>query len=399
MILLLVSSKYMPEYSGSGYRAHNLYKRLSSKHPDIKLLVATGSETDNTCIDYIYDGIKIKRISCKPFPNIDNTFLRMLKIPINFHAEYSAAIDYFNTLHKPDLIHIFGKNYVTAAALNYARINNIPAIIELCNEMDTPLQYIPFANRIEASNKLPNKYLFVCISERLKVTCLKNNILEDNLWCRPNPVDENRFRTVENTDKISLRKKLTRFNENDIVISCIAKYIPRKNHKILIEAMKYLPEQYKLFLAGPIVDSGPLKDRDSTVFNDLVRNIFDNGLDKRVQISNGFIDKIEEYYQMSDVYAFPSLSEGLGTPMLESIACGTQVVANRISGITDIWIKDGMNGYISSNNATDIADKIMSACKIPRKEMLNESKKLLSKASTLVLDAKYMENIKSLTTK
>ena len=31
MKVLLVSSKYQPEYSGSGFRAHHLYKRLSSK--------------------------------------------------------------------------------------------------------------------------------------------------------------------------------------------------------------------------------------------------------------------------------------------------------------------------------------------------------------------------------
>ena len=31
MKVLLVSSKYLPEYSGSGLRAHNLYKRLCRK--------------------------------------------------------------------------------------------------------------------------------------------------------------------------------------------------------------------------------------------------------------------------------------------------------------------------------------------------------------------------------
>ena len=31
MKVLLVSSKYQPEYSGSGFRAHHLYLRLSSK--------------------------------------------------------------------------------------------------------------------------------------------------------------------------------------------------------------------------------------------------------------------------------------------------------------------------------------------------------------------------------
>jgi glycosyltransferase involved in cell wall biosynthesis len=33
---------------------------------------------------------------------------------------------------------------------------------------------------------------------------------------------------------------------------------------------------------------------------------------------------------MADVYMFPTKEEGLGTPMLEAIACGTPVVANNI---------------------------------------------------------------------
>lgn len=386
----------MPEYSGSGFRAHNLYRRLTGKHPEIKVTVLAGSETENTCADYSYDGFKVKRIAGKPFPDVRGKFLRALKISMNFHSEYVAAMNHIKTLPKPNLIHIFGKNYVTAAALNYARAHEIPAIIELCNEMDTPLQYIPRLNRIEASGRLPEKYHFVCISERLRSACLKNNIPEGNLWCRPNPVDENRFRTVDEAEKFSLRKKLTRFDERDIVISYVAKYIPRKNHRLLVEAIRLLPEQYKLLLTGPIVDSGPLRDRDSSVFNDLARRVAEYGLSSRVQISNGFIENIEEYYQMSDVYAFPTLSEGLGTPMLESLSCGIPVVANMIHGVTDIWIKDGRNGYLGNANAAEFAEKITLATKISRDDMLRESEILLSKASTAVLDEKYISIIGNL---
>lgn len=393
MNVLLVSSKYMPEYSGSGFRAHNLYRRLSAKHPEIKVTVLAGSETENTCADYAYDGFKVKRIACKPFPDVSGKFLRALKISVNFHSEYAAATKHVKSLPRPDLIHIFGKNYVTAGALNYARAHGIPAIIELCNEMDTPFQYIPVANRIEASNGLPDKYHFICISESLRSVCLKNNIPEGNLWCRPNPVDESRFRPVDAETKSSLRRKLSKFSDGDIVITAIAKFMPRKNHRLLVEAIRLLPEQYKLLLAGPIVDSGPLTDRDSSVFNDLVRKVAEYGLDARVQISKGFIENIGEYYQMSDIYAFPSLSEGLGTPVLESLACGIPVVANRIPGVTDVWINDGRNGYLSGAEAAEFAEKIAMVSKITRDAMLTESAALLSKASTGVLDKKYMDII------
>ncbi len=394
MNVLLISSKYMPEYSGSGYRAHNLYRRVTSGNPDIKVNVISGSETENTCSDYEYDGFKVRRISCKPFPSPGKVFLRALKISMNFHSEYAATMEYIRTLPRPDLIHIFGKNYVTAAAMNYARVNGIPAIIELCNEMDTPMQYIPRLNRIEASTTLPARYHFICISERLKGTCVRSGIPEQNLWCRPNPIDESRFKIVSSTEKIFLRKKLSKFGENDIVISYIAKFIPRKNHKFLVEVLKCLPSEYKLFLGGPIVDSGPLAERDSSVFTDLGGMISEHGLDSRVHVEKGFIGNIQECYQMSDIYGFPPISEGLGTPLLESVACGLPVVANKIEGITDVWIQDGENGYVSELRPELFAERIIRASGFSKDALRIQSEKILKIAGTSVIDMQYIELIK-----
>ena len=47
MKVLLVSSKYQPEYSGSGFRAHHLYLRLSSKFN-----IAFRNVQINYCINY-----------------------------------------------------------------------------------------------------------------------------------------------------------------------------------------------------------------------------------------------------------------------------------------------------------------------------------------------------------
>ncbi|HCE45627.1 MAG TPA: hypothetical protein DET40_18960 [Lentisphaeria bacterium] len=396
MNVLLASSKYMPEYSGSGFRAHNLYRRLSAGKPDINVSVITGSETENSCGDYTHEGFKVRRIACKPFPSPGTGGLSAFKIAFNFHSEYSATMGYLRTQPLPDLVHVFGKNYVTATVLNYARLKGIPAIIELCNEMDTPMQYVPVLNRIEASAELPGKYHFVCISERLKTTCIRCGIPEENLWSRPNPVDESLFRLVSDSEKISIRKKLTKFGENDKVISYIAKFMPRKNHKFLVEVLKYLPAEYKLFLAGPVVDSGPLADRDRAYFSEIRTLVSSLGIDDRVQMENGFIGNIQEYYQMSDIYGFPTLSEGLGTPLLESVACGLPVVANRIEGITDVWIKDGENGYVSDLVPELFAEKIRKASAISMDDKRVQSGKILRIAGTSVIDAKYYELIKGL---
>ena len=62
MKILVVSSKYQPEYSGSGLRAHNTYKRLS-KNFNIKYRVLSNSIMFQGNKKFIYDGVEIFRIS------------------------------------------------------------------------------------------------------------------------------------------------------------------------------------------------------------------------------------------------------------------------------------------------------------------------------------------------
>ena len=202
-------------------------------------------------------------------------------------------------------------------------------------------------------------------------------------------MDESRFKPVNKEVSSSLRRKLSKFSDDDIVVTAIASFIPRKNHRLLVEAARLLPEQYKIFLAGPIVESGPLTNRASSIFDDLVRTVAKHNLEKRVQLTNGFIENIEEYYQMSDLFAFPSLSEGLGTPVLESIACGIPVVANRIEGVTDVWIKDGVNGYLSALTPSGFAEKIILASSLSLDKRKLGSENMLKVAGTESIDRAY----------
>lgn len=390
--ILLASSKYMPEYAGSGLRAHNQYLRLTDKYREIDVSVLCGSETENSCSDYEIDSLKIKRIACKPHPKLSEGIIRKFQIAHNFHAEYSETVRYLNSLEtKPDLIHVFGKNYVMAAALEFADRNGIPTIIELCNEMDTPFQFVPFPHKLwlKSAGSFSDKYYIVCISEHLKQMCLRNGIPEEKIWRRPNPVDEKRFCPVNDGEKTNLRRELTKFNENDKLLVYVANYRPSKNHGFLLDVMKLLPDEFKLYLGGPIVETGPKAEEHKKLYNDLEERIKNENLQERVQISSGFCKEIEKYYKIADVYPFPTLQEGLGTPMLESISCGVPVVANIIPGATDLWINDGQNGFLAETKAELFAEKIRLASAFPREQMLEEAKKIIKKTGTEVIDKEY----------
>ncbi|WP_165922853.1 glycosyltransferase [Anseongella ginsenosidimutans] len=63
-------------------------------------------------------------------------------------------------------------------------------------------------------------------------------------------------------------------------------------------------------------------------------------------------EKLAGYYQAADVFLFPSLQESMGYTALESLACGTPVVAFRTSGVTDVVLHEE-NGYLATLGDTD----------------------------------------------
>jgi len=397
MKILLACSKYLPEVVGAGYRAHNLYRRLKAVNPDISLTVVCSSETENDCRKYEYDGIDVNRIACKQYPVLDHGFIRRWQNLCNFHCESSEASKFLMGLGaKPDLIHVFGQSYVTVTVIDHAIRNRIPLIIELVTDLESPFQYVPFPLKYFLKTRPVDNFTFVCISEKLKTLCLSNGISDTNIWCRPNPVDENKFKSVSPEVKCELRRNLTKFTGNDKLISYIAKFRPSKNQKFLVEVMKHLPESFKLFIKGPLVKEGPFAERDNRYFNETRESVEHLGLSNRIQVEEGFCENPEGYYQMSDIYAFPSVSEGLGTPVLESLACGVPVVANNIPKVTDVWIKEGRNGYLSQLEEIEFSHKIIKAVKIAKDALLEESKSLMSEASTEIIDNKYIQTIKRL---
>ena len=68
-------------------------------------------------------------------------------------------------------------------------------------------------------------------------------------------------------------------------------------------------------------------------------------------------DDLKGYLACSDIYVFPSLSEGCACSGMEAMAAGLCVIGTYESGFP---ITDGQNGIIvKSKNATEIADKIL----------------------------------------
>ena len=58
-----------------------------------------------------------------------------------------------------------------------------------------------------------------------------------------------------------------------------------------------------------------------------------------------FTYNIEEYYNISDIFIFPSLREGVSNALLEAMSCKVTPVITKLPGISEFILKDGFNGY------------------------------------------------------
>lgn len=386
---LLVISKYLPEYTGAAFRIHSLYKRFEKANliEEIQVLCNSTSETCNK--NYYYEGIPVKRIVC-PW--------RLFWLPQRgseaFKVYYEALFSFLYILReKPDFLHVTGYSGATIAALIYGRLNNVPRLVELVTREATPFQYLP-GLRYPKFLQLKKQTVIVAISKEIGERC-KNLGLKANLWCRPNPVDETRFKPCTNLEKSEQRMKLSPFKEDDIVIGMVAKFMPQKNQIFLLEVLRQLPVNFKLLLAGPIVKNGLHKARDEAYFNDILTKIEASGLQKRVKIQVGFVNAAN-YIKACDIYVMPQYSEGLGTPMLEAIATCRPIIANEEEPEFSQWIKCGKNGYLSEMKPEIWVKNIDKARRIPKNKLRAASKNILTIASMVEIDLRYQKLFEAL---
>jgi glycosyltransferase involved in cell wall biosynthesis len=59
----------------------------------------------------------------------------------------------------------------------------------------------------------------------------------------------------------------------------------------------------------------------------------------------GQVTNVADYLAAFDLFAFPSMMEGLGSTLLDAMCFGLPIVASRVGGIPDI-VEDGVNGLL-----------------------------------------------------
>jgi glycosyltransferase involved in cell wall biosynthesis len=148
------------------------------------------------------------------------------------------------------------------------------------------------------------------------------------------------------TNKFTINKK---DDGTDIIIGFVGRISEEKGIINFIEAIKILhnaKKSYNFLIGG----DGPL-------FEEIKETCasYNNRIDFTGWIEH---EDLPNILNRLNLLILPSYTEGVPTIILESMACGTPVLATDVGGINDI-IKDGVTGFIlKSNDPKSIAEGI-----------------------------------------
>lgn len=150
---------------------------------------------------------------------------------------------------------------------------------------------------------------------------------------------------VKNKSEIQYLYDKFSIPRNKKIILFVGNLKPHKNLSSLVTAYQksHLTKDSVLLLVGKSFD------KDS---NDICN--FDNG----TIIKTGAVSKNEliDIYNLSDLFVFPSLSEGFGIPPLEAMACGTPVICSNTTSLPEV-VGDAATMF-NPHNTDEIASAI-----------------------------------------
>jgi glycosyltransferase involved in cell wall biosynthesis len=139
------------------------------------------------------------------------------------------------------------------------------------------------------------------------------------------PAADERFRVLPSEEVATFRRAR---DLPEVFIFAVGTLEPRKNVVGLLEAYARLPRP-----RPPLLIGGGSGWRFSPIFDTVQR------LDLQDQVTFlGFVaeDELVHWYNAARLFAFPSLYEGFGLPVLEAMACGTPVITSNAASLPEV---------------------------------------------------------------
>ena len=186
-----------------------------------------------------------------------------------------------------------------------------------------------------------SKYL-ITVCKALKDVLVNLEVQDSKIHVLRNGVDLERFSPPKNRTK--LRKELKISGKTILSVGYL---VPRKGHDLVIRTLQSNPDINLI-----IIGDGPDKRK-------LLKLARETGVYARVKFTGPMEQsRLKKYYGASDILVLASSREGWANVLLESMACGTPVIATKVWGTPEIVAAHEAGLLVEERTVADIAATI-----------------------------------------
>lgn len=236
----------------------------------------------------------------------------------------------------------FHDAHAVAVGSAAASLAKVPLRV-ISRRVDFPMRKNFFSRR----KYIKNIDAVVAISEGVKKVLLDGGLPSELVEVIPSGIDFTPYQESLSSDY--LRREF-RFADDDYLVGMVAHLADHKGHKYLIRAAKILREhapRIKIIIVG----EGPLrlelrKEARESKVEDLVFFL-------------GFREDVPQILSSLDVFVLSSYLEGLGSSIMDAMACRLPVVATRTGGIPEVVIHRKTGLLVPPRNPSALAKAIL----------------------------------------
>lgn len=272
----------------------------------------------------------ISSISPERRSRLDVREYRYLDYPLLCHATLGCIRQDFSD-PKPDLIHIQSRKMLWQG-IKLAKKLNRPYVLTIHDYL-SPGKVLHFDTHFG--------YKIIAVSSSVKTELITQpNITGEMVSVIPSG--------VENISDEAIRPILD--SQCTPVLGTAGPLEEVKGVTFFLQAARKVLNQYpdlEFLVAG----TGPEEHR----LRQLVRSL---GIEKQVTFVSSLYS-FRESLRAMDIFCLPSLQQGLGTIMLEAMACGRPVIASRVGGISNTITNESTGLLIPPSDSDAIAEKLI----------------------------------------
>jgi len=158
-------------------------------------------------------------------------------------------------------------------------------------------------------------------------------------------------------DPAAMKRRLG-IPEDNLIVGTVGRLTSIKGHRYLIEAARKI--------AGSRPDTTFVILGDGELLDELKNMVTRSDIEENIKFL-GWRSDVAEVMSTFDIFALPSLNEGMGRVLVEAMALGRPIVASNIGGIPDLVV-DCENGYlVSVGDVESLAARIRKLLDDPEK--------------------------------